>query len=143
MRLRSPAWEDWELSNSNALTRDPEIHDTSDTADFGRFALSLLMDLDAAHPSKLDLVDHNDVSAGGASLHKFWYYLAHQGIISGEPSECALTPMGRKSLHAAFETQDEKGLASLSSSGLPSGTPASALLLDVMRHNFLLQAETH
>ena len=131
------------MNTSNALRQGPQVYETLDTTDFGKFALSLLMDLDAAHPSRVDLVSYKDGSAEDGSLRKFWFYLGHQGIISGELSECALTPKGRKSLHAALETQFEKGSSFSTPAQLSSGKPASALLLDVMRHNFLLQAETH
>ncbi len=130
------------MSKASVRRQDPQEYDALDTTDFGRVALNLLTDLDSAHPNAVDLTNHNDVSIDDASLSKFWFYLAHQGIISGELNECALTLKGRQSLRAAFETQCESASTSLSSNNLLTGKSASSLLLDVMRHNFLLQADT-
>lgn len=134
--------EDWEISSAIARTQNQQNADDCDDlgeTDFGQLALRLLLNLNASYPRPIDISDEKRTAVDRAHIEQFWAYFMRQGIVGGSIAKGKLTSSGREALNAAFREEEETGTHPRDMVKLPGGTPASVLLLGVLRRHFAAQ----
>lgn len=131
------------MSSAAAVSDGPLEAQKLEGYDFARFTLDLLTELHAAHPAAVNLLGKNGSAIDETQLKQIWSSLKKQEIICGELEKCALTTTGRQSVQSVLVPQHRGSSEADDFGSSPSVTPASTLLLGVMRHHFALQANTN
>ncbi len=107
-----------------------------DGPDFSKLILVVLGRLDAEFPNRADLTTCERIADHEAGFRQLWEWLGEQGIVSGPPSNCALTLSGKVSFTSALEGLPHLAAELMSRDAGLEGESATKMLLSVMRHHF-------
>ncbi len=110
--------------------------DDFDGPDYSKLILVVLRRLDAEFPTRADLTACKRIAAHEAGFGKLWEWLSEQGIVSGPPSNCALTLSGKVSFRTAMDRLPRLAAELMSEESGLQGENATHMLLMVMRHHF-------
>ncbi len=110
--------------------------DDFDGPDYSKLILVVLRRLDAEFPTRANLTTSKRIAAHKAGFSQLWEWLSNQGIVSGPPSNCALTLSGKVSFRTALDRLPGLAAELMSQEAGLEGEKATQLLLAVMRHHF-------
>ncbi len=118
----------------------PELFRLSDSdfdgPDFSRLVLMVLRRLDAEFPNRTDLTTCKRILVHETSFGRLWAWLGEQGIVSGPPSNCALTLSGKKSFGSGLENLPKLAADLMHDEAGLEGEEATKMLLAMMRHHY-------
>lgn len=113
------------------------LHDQDfEGPDFSRVVLFVLRRLDSDFPSRIDLTTCQRITDHKDGFDRLWTWISHQGLVSGPPSNCALTLSGHQSFSAGLENAPKLASKLMSEAPHLEGDDATRLLLGILRHHF-------